>query len=86
MAKKFKSAAERIEKARQLIQEARDVHVPSAGGKYDFNYLVKVKAKLREARELVKLIPLRVGVSDEIKEQALQVREEADRADQDIFH
>ena len=86
MAKKFKSAAERIEKARQLIQEARELPVPMAGGKFNFDYLVKVKAKLREAREIVKLIPKRVGVSEEIKQAARDVLDEADQADQEIFH
>jgi hypothetical protein len=72
--------------ARALIQEARDLHVPAEAGKFDFNYVITVKAKLREARELVKLIPRTVGIADETKAEARAVTEEADQAHQDIFH
>jgi len=79
-------AASRIEKARRLIQDARELPVPQEGGKFNFTYVVAVKAKLKEARELVQLIPKTVGLSDEIKADARLVLEEAAQADQDIFH
>jgi len=79
-------AAKRIEMARTLIREARELYVPEEGGKFNFNYVISVKAKLREARELVKLIPRTVGIADEIKADARRVVEEADQAHQDIFH
>ncbi len=79
-------AVKRIEKARALIQEARDLPVPEVGGKFDFNYVVKVKALLKQARELVQLIPKRAGAPVEIKTEAKKVLEEADQADRDIFH
>ena len=79
-------AAKRIEIARALIREARALHVPSEGGKFNFDYMISVRAKLREARELVKLIPRTVGIAEEIKAEARKVTEEADQAHQDIFH
>lgn len=79
-------AAQRIDKARALIREARELPVPAEGGKYDFNYVLAIKSRLREARELVKLVPRTVGIAEEVKEQARQVLAEADQADRDIFH
>ena len=79
-------AAKRIEMARALIQEAHDLPVPSEGGVHNFNYDVAVKAKLREARELVKLIPRTVGIPEEVKAEARKIPEETAQADREIFH
>jgi hypothetical protein len=79
-------AAERIERARALIREARELPVPQEGGKFDFNYVISVKARLRDARELVKLIPRTVGIAEALKVEARKVTEEADLAHQQIFH
>ena len=40
-------AAERIVKARALIQKARDLPIPEGGSKYDFSYIAQVKDILR---------------------------------------
>ena len=79
-------AAKRIEMARALIREARELPVPFEGGKFNFDYMISVRAKLREARELVKLIPRTVGIAEATKAEARKVTEEADQAHQDIFH
>jgi hypothetical protein len=79
-------AAKRVEMARALIREARELPVPEEGGRFNFNYVISVKAKLREARELVKLIPRTVGIAEETRADARRVTEEADQAHQDIFH
>lgn len=79
-------AAKRIEMAQKKIQEARDLPVPSVGGKFDFGYVVKVKSLLKEARELVQLIPKTVGIAEDVKAAALEVIEETARADKEIFH
>ena len=79
-------AAKRIERAADLIQEARIYPIPIEGGRFNFDYLIKVKAKLKEARELVRLIPKTVGLTDELKARAKQILEDADRADREIFH
>ncbi len=79
------TAAERIKRARALIQEARDYPVPERGGKYDLSYMAQVKGLLRQAKDLVKFIPSTVGTAPEIKAEAKQIMEEAEKAGHDIF-
>lgn len=79
-------AAERIQRARQLIQKARDLPVPLLGGKYDFSYIAQVKALLQDARDLVKFIPKTPSATAEIKEQVNQIFMEADQTDREILH
>ena len=79
-------AADRIILARALIQKARDLPVPTEGGKYNFSYIAQVKDTLRQARDLVKFIPSRPGATDEIKSEARKVLAEADQANQEILH
>jgi hypothetical protein len=78
-------AAERIERARKLIQEARDFPVPEGLGKNDLSYIAGVKDLLRQARDMVKFIPMRAGVSDEMKVEVQKILEEADQADIEIL-
>jgi hypothetical protein len=79
-------AADRIILARALIQKARDLPVPADGGKFNLTYLAQVKDYLRQARDLVKLIPARPGASEEIKAEARKVLAEADQANREILH
>jgi hypothetical protein len=80
-------AAERITRARKLIQQARDLPVPQAGlGKSDFSYIAQVKDLLRQARDMVKFIPQTAGVSAEMKAEVKKIFEEADQANQDILY
>jgi len=79
-------AADRILLARALIQKARDLPVPSDGGKYNLSYMAQVKDYLRQARDLVKFIPLKAGTSAEIKDTAKKVLAEADQANKEILH
>jgi hypothetical protein len=80
-------AAERIARARQLIQQARQLPVPSTGlGKSDFSYLASVKDLLRQARDLVKFIPQTAGVSIEMKEEVKRIYEEIERANREILY
>ena len=78
-------AAKRIARARKLIQEAREFPLHAERGKYDLSYIAGVKDLLRQARDLVRLIPKRAGVTDEMKADAKQVLQEADQADQEIL-
>jgi hypothetical protein len=80
------TSAQRIERARALIQEARDLPLPVDGGKFNFSYIAHVKDLLRQARDLVKFIPDRVSASEEVKYEARKVIEEADQANQEILH
>jgi hypothetical protein len=79
------TAAEKIERARELIQHAREFPIPQRGGKYDLAYMAEVKGLLRQARDLVKFIPLTAGATPEIKAEAKKVIEEAEQANHEIF-
>ena len=80
-------AVERIERARKLIQQARDLPIPQGGlGRSDFSYIAQVKDLLRQARDLVKFIPMTAGVSAEMKDEVKKVFEEADQANREILY
>ncbi|MGA2490346.1 MAG: hypothetical protein ABSF99_09235 [Anaerolineales bacterium] len=81
-------AADRVEKARILIQKARDLAIPdqAEGGKNNFSYIAQVKALLQDARDLIKYIPKTPSATVEIKEQVRQILQEADLANQEILH
>ncbi len=79
------TSAERIKRARALIQEAREYPVPSYGGKYDLTYMAEVKGLLRQARELVQFIEKTPSATPEIKQEARKIIEETKQADHDIF-
>lgn len=84
---KFIPAAERIARARKLIQQARDLPVPDGLlGKSDLTYVANVKDLLRQARDLVKFVPLTTGLPAETKADANRVMEEIERASRDILH
>lgn len=78
-------AAERITKARALIQKARDLPVPAELGRGDFSYVAKVKDLLRQARDLVKFISYQVGAPAEIKDEAAAVIRETEQAEREIL-
>jgi hypothetical protein len=78
-------AAERILRARALIQQARDYPVPAESGRHDFSYIAQVKDFLRQARDLVKFIPMTAGVSAGMKAEVKKVFEEAEQAEQEIL-
>ena len=79
-------AAERVIKARKLIQEARDFPVPAELGKNDLSYIAGVKDLLRQARDLVKFIPQTAGVSVEMKEEVKKIYEEIEQANREILY
>jgi len=83
---KFIPAAERIQRARALIQKARDLPVPADGGRSDLAYIDKVKDLLRQARDLVKFIPYTPTATPEMKAEVQRIFEEADQANQEILH
>jgi hypothetical protein len=79
-------AAERIVRARALIQKARDFPVPEGAGRSDFSYIAQVKALLQEARDMVKFIPYTPTATPEIKDEVKKIFQEADQANKDILH
>ena len=78
-------AAERIVRARALIQKARELPVPPESGRKDFSYIANVKDLLRQARDLVKFISMTPSASAEIKEEVKRIYQEADQADREIL-
>ena len=79
------TSAERIRRARELIQAAREYPVPARGGKYDLTYMAQVKGMLRQARELVQFIEKTPSATPEIKEEAKKILAEVEQAGHEIF-
>jgi len=80
-------ALERVDRARQLIQQARDLSVPQGGlGKSDFSYIAQVKDLLRQARDMVKFIPQTAGVSAEMKDEVKKIYDEIEQANRAILY
>jgi len=80
-------AAERIIRARKLIQQARDLPIPTTGlGKSDFSYIANVKDILRQAKDMVKFIPQTAGVSAEMKDEVKKIYEEIEQAEKAILY
>lgn len=79
-------AAERIKRARELIQKARKLPLPADGNKYDLTYIAQVKDILRQARDLIKFIPDTPSASDEMKEEVRQIFGEIEQANREILH
>lgn len=79
-------AAERLVRARKLIQKARALPVPTEGlGKSDFSYIAGVRDLLRQAKDMVKFIPQTAGVSAEMKEEVKKIYTEVEQAEQEIL-
>jgi hypothetical protein len=80
-------AAERIIRARKLIQKARDLSVPVDGlGKSDLSYVAGVKDFLRQARDMVKFIPMTPSATAEMKEDVKNIFLEIEQADREILN
>jgi hypothetical protein len=79
-------AAERIVRARELIQQARDLPVPDGAGRSDFSYIAKVKDLLQQARDMVKFIPYTPTATAELKNEVKQIYQEADQANKDLLY
>jgi hypothetical protein len=83
---RFIPAVERIVRARKLIQQARELPPPADGGRSDFSYIAQVKDRLRQARDLVKFIPLTPSATDEMKADVERIYQEIEQANREILH
>lgn len=83
---RFIPAAERLQRAHKLIQQAYNLPVPPGSGKYDLTYIAKIKDLLQQARDLVKFIPYTPTATDEMKAEVSQIFEDAQRANQELLH
>jgi ABC-type phosphonate transport system ATPase subunit len=78
-------AAQRMQLARELIKQAREVEVPEGIGKNDFSYIAKVKDLLRQAHDLVQFIPKTPSATREMKAEVQKIFEEIERSDREIL-
>ncbi len=79
-------AAERIIRARKLIQQARDLLAPESGlGKSDLSYVAGVKDLLRQARDMVKFITMTPSATAEMKQEVKDILAEIEQADEEIL-
>jgi ribonuclease D len=79
-------AAERIEKARALIEKARKLERSPEDPWQDFSYTAQVKDLLRQARELVKFIAYTSGVAAELKAEAKAIAGETEQVEKELLH
>ncbi len=78
-------AAERVIRARALIQKAREMPVPPESGHNDFSYIANVRDLLRQARDMIKFISMTPSASAEIKEEVKRIYQEAEHADHQLL-
>jgi len=79
-------AAERIVRARKLIQQARDLPVPEEMGRKDFSYIANVKDLLRQAKDMVKFISMTPTATMEMKADVKRIYEEMEEAERKILY
>lgn len=79
-------AAERLIRARKLIQKAREYPVPTTGlGKNELSYIAYVKDLLRQAKDMIKFISMTPSASAEMKAEVKNIFEEIEQADKEIL-
>jgi len=78
-------AAERIIRARKLIQKARNLSLPEGSGKNDFSYIANVRDLLRQAKDMVKFIPMTPTATIEMKEDIKRIYAEIEQANKEIL-
>jgi hypothetical protein len=83
---KLVTTSERISRARELIKKASSMSVPPDPGWQDFSYIAQVKDMMRQARDLLKFIPLTAGIDTKQKKEALDVNNEIDKAEKVMLH
>lgn len=80
------TAAERITKARNLIEQARKLERSQEDPWQDFSYTAQVKDLMRQGRELIKFIGYTSGISEDVKAEAKAAFAELDQAEQELLH
>jgi hypothetical protein len=80
------TTTERISHARELIKKARNISVPPDPGWQDFSYIAQVKDMMRQARDLLKFIPLTTKEDPKLKKDALDVIKDIDKAEKEMLH
>ncbi len=83
---KFLTTEERINKASQLMEKARQEPVISQGTFLDLGYVARVKDIFRQARDLVKYIQFQPSVSADTKRSVLEMIQKMDRIEKELLH
>lgn len=83
---KLTTAAEKIARAKALITQARDLPLPETNGWQDFSYVARVKDLMRQARDLIKFIPLTAGADPALKQEAKDLLVYIDKEEKAILH
>lgn len=78
--------AERIKKARALIEKAKALPLPTERGWLDLSYTAGVKDTLRQARDLLKFIQFMPNASAETKFEVEQLMQEITSTEKEILH
>lgn len=78
--------AERIKKARALIEKARALPLPTEHGWMDLSYTATVKDTLRQARDLVKFVQFMPNAEPETKAEVEHLMQEITAAEKEILH
>jgi hypothetical protein len=86
MMAKLIPAAERIIRARKLIQQARELPVPAEMGRKDFSYIAQVKDILRQSKDMVKFISMTPTATPEMKADVKKIYQEIEDAEQQILY
>ena len=78
-------AAERMIRSRAFVQKAREVPLPIDTGSSDFSYVAQVKDLMRQARDLIKFIPLSPSATPETKAEVAKIFKEIDQAENELL-
>jgi hypothetical protein len=78
--------AERIIRARALIQKARDLPVETDDAWQDFAYAAEVKDLMRQARDLIKFISYSPSATADIKKEVANLFKETEQAEKELLH
>ncbi len=78
-------AAERLIRARKLIQKALEIPLPLGSGKNDLSYIAGVKDLLWQARGMIKFISMTPSATPEVKQEVKEIFTEIDRAERELL-
>ena len=77
---------DRLLRARALIQTARDIPAPADAGWDWLSYTAQVKDTLRQAKDLLKFLPMTAGVSASQKAEVQVIMQEIAHAEKAILY
>lgn len=79
------TAAQRITRARGLLKQACEVPRPANTLFLDLEYVARIKDTLRQAKELIRFIPLSPSASAETKKEVADLNAEIDQAEKELL-